>query len=203
MAANDRLTGIRRVLLTSTGYRGDLRDGEVDRYLTKPVREAALYDCISELVGRGDRLSSSTVEEPSGPGETPSGSGRILVAEDNPVNQFVARQLLETLGYEVEVVDDGAKAVDAVAAGSYAAVLMDCQMPVMDGYEASSTIRSREDGDARIPIIALTAGAMEGDVDRCLAAGMDDHLPKPVRLEELSRTLDTWLSGTGVGADRA
>jgi PAS domain S-box-containing protein len=203
MAGNDRLTGIRRVLLTSTGYRGDLRDGEVDRYLTKPVREAALYNCISELVGSGDRPSPSAVDEQSHPAETPRGSGRILLAEDNPVNQFVARQLLEVLGYEVEVVDNGAQAVDAVAAGTYAAVLMDCQMPGMDGYEASSTIRSREAGAARIPIIALTAGAMEGDVDRCLAAGMDDHLAKPVRLEELSRTLDAWLREGGGRAGRA
>jgi CheY-like chemotaxis protein len=111
--------------------------------------------------------------------------------------------MLANINYRVDVAVNGAEALEKLSLHRYAAVLMDCQMPVMDGYEASSTIRSREDGDAHIPIIALTAGAMEGDVDRCLAAGMDDHLPKPVRLEELSRTLDAWLSGTGVGADRA
>jgi PAS domain S-box-containing protein len=194
MVGDRRLAGIRRVLLTSTGYRGDLLDGEVDRYLTKPVREAALFSCISELVGQGNGQGPSSAVEQPPPADAPRVSGRILLAEDNPVNQFVARQLLETLGYAVDVVDNGAEAVAAVAEGSYAAVLMDCQMPVMDGYEASSTIRSREADASHIPIIALTAGAMEGDVGRCLAAGMDAHLPKPVRLEQLSETLGTWLT---------
>jgi PAS domain S-box-containing protein len=196
MAEDERFAGVRRVLLTSTGYRGDLQDGEVDRYLTKPVRQAALYTCIAELLASQDHPDPIGLDERAHAAEAPSGSGRILLAEDNPVNQFVAREMLEALGYEVQVVANGAEAVRAVTQDSYAAVLMDCQMPVMDGYEASSIIRSGGGRTARIPIIALTASAMEGDVHRCIAAGMDDHLPKPVRMEELSRTLDRWLAGS-------
>ena len=193
MMDDPRFASCHRVLLTSTGYRGSIRDGEVQRYLTKPVREAALFACVAEIVGPLDRTPSHVAGDEGQPAEPAPTSRRILLAEDNPVSQFVARQLLAKIGYSVDVVTNGAEAVEAVRRGSYAAVLMDCQMPVMDGYEAAAAIRRAEDGN-RIPIIALTANAMEGDADRCLIAGMDDHLPKPVRIEELSTTLHTWLS---------
>ncbi len=193
MSSDARFASCHRVLLTSTGHRGNLRNGEVARYLTKPVRETALFTCIAELVLHDERAGSRALDPDDQAPEVVPLPERILLAEDNPVSQFVARRMLETIGYQVDVVNNGAEAVEAVRRGSYAAVLMDCQMPVMDGYEASAAIRSAEEGE-RIPIIALTANAMEGDAGRCLEAGMDDHLPKPVRMEELQQALSTRLS---------
>ena len=193
MMADPRLATCHRVLLTSTGYRGNLRQGAAERYLTKPVREAALHECLASLMVGGDSMGGPVVKPEGRPPEISSGSGRILLADDNPVGQLVGRQLVERMGYQVDVVANGAEAVDAVRYGAYDAVLMDCQMPVMDGYEAAAAIRKVENGGGRIPIIALTASAMEGDADRCLAAGMDGHLPKPVRPEELRQTLAVWV----------
>lgn len=120
----------------------------------------------------------------------------LLLAEDNPVNQRVARGQLAALGYRVDVVADGLAAVEAARTGRYAAVLMDCQMPRMDGYQATARIREQEQASdtRRVPIIAVTASAMRADRDRCLAVGMDDHLAKPVRLPLLAETLGRWLS---------
>jgi PAS domain S-box-containing protein len=117
----------------------------------------------------------------------------LLVAEDNPVNQKVTRSMLERLGYGVVVVDNGEKAVEAVRSGEFDAVLMDCQMPVMDGYEATRRIRALEGAVARIPIVGITAHAMREDRDRVLNAGMDDYLAKPVRLSDLRATLEKWV----------
>jgi CheY-like chemotaxis protein len=108
---------------------------------------------------------------------------RILVAEDNPVNQLLARKLLETRGHDVDVVSDGRRAVEAVGAGGYDLVLMDVQMPEMDGYEAARRIRAN---GGRLPIVAMTANAMEGDRERCLESGMDGYLSKPVSVEALA-----------------
>jgi CheY-like chemotaxis protein/HPt (histidine-containing phosphotransfer) domain-containing protein len=121
--------------------------------------------------------------------------GRLLIAEDNAVNQQVARALLEQSGFSVDVVGDGQAAVAAVASGDYDAVLMDCQMPIMDGFEATKAIREHEREGDRMPIIALSAAALESDRERCFAAGMDDHVAKPLRLEALLDALDR-LVGT-------
>ncbi|MDQ3708476.1 MAG: ATP-binding protein, partial [Actinomycetota bacterium] len=115
-----------------------------------------------------------------------------LLVEDNPANQLVGTKLLERLGYDVDVAGDGFQAVSAFASRHYDVVLMDCQMPGMDGYDASRRIRSDEAPDQRTPIVALTAGASNGDRERCLAAGMDDYITKPVRPETLAAVLRRW-----------
>jgi CheY-like chemotaxis protein len=127
-------------------------------------------------------------------GAPPGARGRILAVEDNAVNKKVITRFLEKAGFEVDVADNGLQAVAAVARVDYAAVLMDCQMPEMDGFEATAAIRASEAGTARhVPIIALTASAMGADRERCLAAGMDDYLSKPINMGELSEMLERWI----------
>jgi two-component system, sensor histidine kinase and response regulator len=121
---------------------------------------------------------------------------RILVVEDNEVNQVLALAILTKLGYRAEVVGDGRQAVELVPRGVYGAVLMDCQLPVLDGYQATAEIRRREGTARRTPVIAMTAAVLP-DRQRCLAAGMDDHLAKPVLLAEVEAVLARWLHGDG------
>lgn len=123
---------------------------------------------------------------------------RLLLAEDNPVNQLLATAILKRMGYAIDVVNNGADAVTAATSGQYALVMMDCQMPEMDGFEATAAIRGVEATTGNhLPIIAMTANAMEGDRDRCLAAGMDDYIPKPIIIGRLKEVLDTWMAHPG------
>ena len=117
---------------------------------------------------------------------------RVLLAEDNPINQKVATRMLQKLGCNVDLATDGGEAVRLASKAAYDLVLMDCQMPEMDGYEATARIRALPDGHGRMPIVAMTANAMTIDRDRCLHAGMDDHLPKPIHLSALAAALSRW-----------
>ena len=140
----------------------------------------------------GTTASGGPDVRPSSSG--PGAPGQILLAEDNPVNQRVAAAMLENLGFRVDVVADGAQAVQAAAAAPYKAIFMDGQMPVLDGYEATSEIRRLQAGSHRTPIIAVTGSTMKSDQLRCLAAGMDDFIAKPMNLHALDDVLTRWAS---------
>jgi signal transduction histidine kinase/CheY-like chemotaxis protein len=195
------------VLMTSFGQRGDgqvAREIGVAAYLTKPVRESQLFDCLVTVLDRSGVMSiQSNAATPAKrvtryalkERETMSRK-LILVAEDNIVNQLVAARQLEKIGYRADVVANGLEAVEALTRIPYDLVLMDCQMPEMDGYEATAAIRLREGQSKHTPIIAMTANAMEDERGKCLAAGMNDYVSKPVKFEELHAMLARWLSGS-------
>lgn len=191
------LHGTKRILLV--GFQQRNADETLERLdlhacLLKPVRPGTLLEALT--AGADAAPAAEFVQTPAEESDQipVRHDHRILVAEDNVTNQAVARALLKKLGYEIDIVVNGREAVEAVQNGSYALVLMDCQMPEMDGFEAASAIRSLEKGTGvRIPIVAFTANALLQDRDRCLAAGMDDHQPKPLRREDLERLLAAWL----------
>jgi CheY-like chemotaxis protein len=137
--------------------------------------------------------SRAPKSENGGPAALWATPPHVLVAEDNPVNQIVAVAALKRCGCSVEVVSNGLQALEALATGRYDAVLMDCQMPEMDGYAATTELRRREQGEHRLPVIAMTAHAMDGDREKCLAAGMDDYVSKPLRREQLVGALQAWI----------
>jgi len=192
------VSGVKLVLLTSFGQKGhglEATRAGISGYLTKPVDEVDLHDCLCEILGGARR--PALVTRHSLREQRPPSSARILVAEDNEVNQKVAVKVLERLGYRVEVADSGQEAVEACARTPYDALLMDCQMPVMDGFAATARIREREGKDRHTPIIAMTASAMVGDRERCLAAGMDDYISKPISPEVMEEVLRRWLKKPG------
>jgi PAS domain S-box-containing protein len=181
------------VLLTSLGRRSEGSDSSVAfaGRLTKPIKASQLYEA---LVGALGAETGAAAEDRAPPFEGEEGSTeraplRILVAEDNAVNQRLALLLLEKLGYSADVARNGVEAVEAVRSQSYDVVLMDVEMPDMDGLEATRRIHGQRHSGRPPRIIAVTANAMQGDRDECLAAGMDDYLPKPIRLEELDAAL--------------
>ncbi|HET9344044.1 MAG TPA: response regulator [Candidatus Eremiobacteraceae bacterium] len=174
----------------------------ISAYLSKPIRQSQLFNCLAGIA-EADLAVNRRVEPVNGAKagtirlvETTGGqTGRILLVEDNQVNQNIALAQLNRLGYEADVAVNGLEAVDAFARGTYALILMDCQMPTMDGFAATSAIRTLEQRKGyRTPIVAMTANAMEGDREHCLARGMDDYLPKPVQLEAMRACVDRWVS---------
>ena len=192
------ICGTRLLLLTSLGLANDaaIRESGIARCLTKPIRQSQLFDSLITLVaGAASDSAQSSNQSPSTlpPGSETQKKSRILLAEDNAVNQRVALSQLEKLGYQADVVVDGRAALAALAANDYAIVLMDCQMPLMDGYETTVEIRQREAGSEKhTVIIAMTAHALAGEREKCLAIGMDDYLSKPVKVHELAAILERW-----------
>jgi len=199
IADDVRFNATRLVLLTSSvGIRGaeDFAELGFAAYLLKPVSQRDLRECLSSVMS----VDGAKWHERTQPIVVAAriremlGHHRVLLAEDNLVNQKVARQTLEKMGYKVDVVSHGAEAISAWETGRYHLILMDCQMPVMDGYQATREIRLRERGAGRIPIIALTADAMQGTEQQCREAGMDDYLTKPLDRTRLSETIDRHLA---------
>ena len=190
------------VLLTSAGHSEQPVPG-VDIELVKPVRPSQLFDVLHTLLAaKPERMRMAPVEEPVPPVHA-GRDARILVVEDNIANIKVAVRMIERLGYRADMAGNGLEAVSALGKLDYDAVLMDCQMPEMDGYEATRQIRRHEQGNKErlhTPIIAMTASAMSGDRERCLAAGMDDYISKPIKLHVVAAVLERWL-GTAAGEE--
>jgi two-component system sensor histidine kinase/response regulator len=194
VSADPALRGLPMIILTS-GLQIDpaiLQQAGIGQWLTKPVRSSELYDRLMRLMAPREGGVRNGQAGSRGRPAPASSKGKILVVEDNALNQLVAEGVVSRLGYEVHSVPNGAEAVAAVQSNDYSAVLMDCHMPVMDGFAATQQIRQRENG-RRTPIIAMTAGALSEDRERCLAAGMDDYVSKPVDLEALEDALDRWI----------
>ncbi len=201
---NPNLSPVKLVLMTPFSQRSSAPFSEtgIAATLSKPVREWHLLETISALSGGPDasnqgsdliRLHESTAMEPD---ERTNAPIRVLVVEDNLVSQKVATRLLEKMRISVEIAVDGNEAVAKSADHKYAVILMDCQMPNMDGFEATKIIRDREQPGEHVPIIAMTASAMKGDKERCLAAGMDDYLSKPVKWESIREMMERWTKNS-------
>jgi two-component system sensor histidine kinase/response regulator len=188
------------MMLTSSDQLGDAtlcRTLGISAYLVKPVRQSELLDRICKSLQPASLGHSQLLRTPNA--SPRSDSRRVLIAEDNKVNQTLARRLLEKRGYAVSVVGDGRAAVAAVQDDSFDIVLMDVQMPDMDGFEATAAIRRQEQSTGnRVPIVAMTAHALKGDLERCLAAGMDAYMSKPIRAEELYATIKRILGRNGM-----
>ena len=194
------------VLLTSSGTKGDaLRMAGLGfaGYLVKPVRLEVLGAVVATVLahrrqGLRDLVTRHSVREAdAGTQASPSAglSGHVLLVEDNLINQKLARIMLSKLGVRVSLAQNGQEALDLLAAQSFDLVFMDCQMPVLDGFDATTALRAREAHDARprLPVIAMTANVMAGDREKCLSAGMDDHLAKPIQERQLAQVLRYWL----------
>ncbi|MEW6270913.1 MAG: response regulator, partial [Thermodesulfobacteriota bacterium] len=207
--ADPALRGMPLVMLTAVNdsrWAAEAERAGIAACLVKPVREQKLVACLDGILAaageaerpgaRGSLLSMTASRERAHRKARP----RVLVAEDNAINARVALRILDRLGFDADAVANGRAAVEAMGDGRYDAVLMDWQMPEMNGLQAALAIRARETAGRHTPIIAMTASSMEGDRDACLASGMDDHIAKPVRPEELKVVLDRWLGPRALSA---
>ncbi|MFK7856448.1 MAG: response regulator [Granulosicoccus sp.] len=184
---------IQAIMLTSAILQLDgmeLRKLGIFKYVSKPARQSVLHDSLASLMPSAP--ATNTVISIA-QNHVHAVNARVLLVEDNPINQDVAIGMLEHLGCEVELAIDGRNAVEMGESEKYDIVLMDCQMPMMDGYEATRLIKSGGSLNAPTPIVALTANAMDGDREKCLSAGMDDYVTKPVRTQVLSHMLQKWV----------
>jgi CheY-like chemotaxis protein len=207
IAEDPILKGTRQILLTTLEQRGIPSVKQtVERsahvaLVTKPIQRRHLYHSLSHLYGV--EQGSRAVVYQGASKDVDGQQFSILVVEDNKVNQMVASGMLNRLGYQVKLVDNGKQAVDILADKKFDLVLMDCHMPELDGYAAASTIRDMErDTHEHTPVIGMTANTADGEETRCLSAGMDDVLLKPISIEELDSKLRLWLlqeeSETGI-----
>jgi CheY-like chemotaxis protein len=194
------IAATRLVMMTSLGDVGDgpkLAQTGIAECLTKPVKHGVLRESIARILSSEPAATAASAVngDPTGRPEVPHAMRpgiRVLVAEDNPVNRKLALVQLQQLGYTADAVANGAEAIHAIERIPYDIVLMDCQMPEVDGYEATREIRRRQLGGKRIPIVAMTAHAMTGDREKCLEAGMDDYIRKPVDRGALAAMLVLW-----------
>jgi two-component system, sensor histidine kinase and response regulator len=206
--ADPAIASTRLIILTSLGHllsTQELKAAGIDAFLVKPVKQSRLFDCLVDVMGRSEaeNIFSKSASLPEAPAASDLPKVHALLAEDNRVNQKVALGQLQKLGCHADVAANGIEVLEAIPRIPYDVIFMDCQMPEMDGYEASRAIRSRERDPehacpwkAPIYIIAMTANAMQGDREKCLAAGMDDYVSKPARLSELQAALDRWRVAT-------
>jgi CheY-like chemotaxis protein len=188
------------MMLTSAGHRGDAarcKELGVAAYLMKPIRQSELREAIARVLGARVQqgaiplITRYALHDAREPGT----SLRILLAEDNPVNQRLASRLLEKRGHSVVVAGNGRGALEALEKEYFDLVFMDVQMPVMDGFEATAAIRKKEgDSGIHLPVVALTAHAMKGDREKCLAGGMDGYLTKPIQPQELDELLQSYIA---------
>ncbi len=225
--ADPALKNVRLVLLSSGSFRGDsakFLEVDFEAFLSKPVRKNDLLASLESLMSR-TKAETALISYPVEKSRElrnvsfPRVVGNLLVVDDHGVNQQLAQMMLERLGHRVDVVSNGLEAIEAIKMIPYDLVFMDCQMPEMDGYEATKIIREMEDRNwdtlnrekailertpdvacllfnriSRVPIVAMTANAMKGDREKCLAAGMDDYISKPIKPEELALIISKWLS---------
>jgi len=200
------------VMLVSIGHRGDAKrmmEAGFSAYLVKPISPSQLFDALSTLWGtRANGMSTELItrhtiaESRAARANPPKDRGQpipayVLVVEDNLVNQKMVVRMLEKMGCRVDVAGNGLEAVERAGGSTYDLVFMDCQMPEMDGYEATAEIRRVKNDSRRTPIIAMTAHTMQGDREKCLQAGMDDYIPKPIKKETLSEILQKWVVRSG------
>jgi len=199
-----KLSTAKIMMLTSAGQRGDAARCEelgISAYAMKPVRQSELQNVISKLLGEKGTVAPLITRYSIANAKNAAVSLRVLVAEDNAVNQKLVARLLEKRGHCVKIVANGREALSALEQGTYDLVLMDMQMPEMDGFEATAELRKREKQTGlHIPIVALTAHAMKGDRERCLNAGMDGYLSKPIRAQELYELLDNYIALRAAGS---
>lgn len=200
--SDSSISNIQLVMLTSAGMwnsADEARQVGIAAYLTKPVRQSRLFNALAAVMS-GEPAPTRDKVTPQLPKEEEHFSVDVLLVEDNVINQEVARAMLEGLGCRIDLASNGLEAIRAVSNKRYDIVFMDCQMPKMDGYEATRTIRTSENGGGyHLPVIALTAHAMEGDQEACLAAGMDGYLTKPFAESQLIAVLKQWVDPKKVG----
>ena len=205
--ADPQLRATLLIMLSSLGHPDAtkrFKEAGIFACLLKPVRQSKLWDVLVEAWGTHTRQSPAQLPMRPVPARpVPAGKtdrkvhARVLVVDDNTTNQKVARMMLENFGCRVDVSASGKEALEMLELLPYDVVFMDCEMPEMDGYETTAEIRRRYAGDRHVPIVAMTAKAIQGDRERCLEAGMDDYISKPVRLEDLEAALARWVPGDG------
>ncbi len=185
---------LRMIMLTSVTFNGCRGVGDIDACLNKPIRQSTLYNTLLSLFSSApmdDEYPQMGIEEPD------TRMAKLLVVEDHPVNQKVAKGLLQQFGYQVEIAENGRIALQNAKENEYSLILMDCQMPEMDGYEATMKLRSQGN---QLPIIAMTANAMKGDEARCINAGMNDYISKPLKPDALRQIIEKWIGASQISA---